>query len=84
MAEAQGQFGMLEEGERPPLEAGTRGLVKTSQREKLNSEFKTAYIYELLLLLVVTGYNSPMNRITNPNRIHSHVILVSKIIGKDY
>jgi hypothetical protein len=34
VAEAQGQFGNPEEGERPPLEAVTRKLVKIQQAEK--------------------------------------------------
>jgi hypothetical protein len=35
VAEARGQFGSTEEGERPPLEAVTRErLVKTQQTEK--------------------------------------------------
>jgi hypothetical protein len=34
VAEARGQFGNPEEGERPPLEAVTRRLVKTQQTEK--------------------------------------------------
>jgi hypothetical protein len=34
VAEAQGQFGNPEEGERSPLEAVTRGLVKIQQTEK--------------------------------------------------
>jgi hypothetical protein len=33
VAEPQGQFGKPEEGERPPLEAVTRRLVKTQQAE---------------------------------------------------
>jgi hypothetical protein len=35
VAEARGQFGNPEEGERPPLEAVTRKLVKTQQTEKI-------------------------------------------------
>jgi hypothetical protein len=34
VAEAGGQFGNPEEGERPQLEAVTRKLVKTQQAEK--------------------------------------------------
>jgi hypothetical protein len=34
MAEALGQFENPEEGERPPLEAGIRGLVRRQQTEK--------------------------------------------------
>jgi hypothetical protein len=34
VAEAQGLFRNLESGERPPLEAVSRGLVKTQQTEK--------------------------------------------------
>jgi hypothetical protein len=34
VAEARGQFGNPEEVERPPLEAVTRGLVKTQKAEK--------------------------------------------------
>jgi hypothetical protein len=33
-AEARGQFENLEEGEYPPLEAVTKGLLKTYQTEK--------------------------------------------------
>jgi hypothetical protein len=36
VAEAQGQFGKLQERECPPLEAVTRGLIKTLQIEKTN------------------------------------------------
>jgi hypothetical protein len=34
VTEARGQFGNSEEGERPPLKAVTRGLVKRQQAEK--------------------------------------------------
>jgi hypothetical protein len=34
VAEARGKFGDSEEGERPPLEAVARRLVKTQQDEK--------------------------------------------------
>jgi hypothetical protein len=34
LAEARGQFGNPEEGERPPLEAVTRKRVKTQEAEK--------------------------------------------------
>jgi hypothetical protein len=34
IAEARGQFGNPEEGERPPLKAVTRKLVKIQQDEK--------------------------------------------------
>jgi hypothetical protein len=34
VGEAQGQFGNLEEGERPPLEAVIRRLVKAQQSKK--------------------------------------------------
>jgi hypothetical protein len=33
VAAARGQFGKSEEGERPPLEAGTGGVVKRQQTE---------------------------------------------------
>jgi hypothetical protein len=36
LSEARGQFGNPEEGERPPLEAVTRKLVKTANREDLS------------------------------------------------
>jgi hypothetical protein len=35
VAEERGQFGNPEEGERPPLEAVTRGLVKTRLTKKI-------------------------------------------------
>jgi hypothetical protein len=35
VAEARGQLGKPEEGERSQLEAGTRGLVKRQQTDKI-------------------------------------------------
>jgi hypothetical protein len=34
VAEAQLQFGKAEEGENPPLEAGTRGMLNRQQAKK--------------------------------------------------
>jgi hypothetical protein len=66
---------VTEKGEFPPLEAVTRGLVKTKQTEKLiacHGESQTVLVDELLLLLVVASYKHPINPVINPYSVIIH------------
>jgi hypothetical protein len=49
VAVARGQFGNPEGGERPPLEAGTRGLVKDSRPRRLSACIVNCRLCELAI-----------------------------------
>jgi hypothetical protein len=75
MTEAWRQFGNPKERECPPLEAVTRGMVKTQLTENLVCAVGNCRVFEIaivLQVLVVMSCKCPINPLTNTNPIYSH------------
>jgi hypothetical protein len=62
--------------EHPPLEAVTRGLVKTADWEDCsNSEFRVCRMATELPLIAITGFKCSVNTINDINPLNSHHIM---------